>query len=297
MPLDHELKNGDRVEIVTDKNKRPSIIWLSFVRTTRAKEVIKACINREKREELIEKGRFIMNAYLERHFGKGLDKDLSLLRNLDGHILSTREKEDVLVQIGNLSRKPSSVIRGLDPSHTAMIQAATKQASEAGTRRAAEALTTTGSPTTLQKIIIGGERDLPYFFAKCCRPAEGKKIVAHVGRHGIKIHEAKCPSLRRSNNDRIIPAHFENDASDGMSLEIVITLRNNLGVLRQLGDACYSMKLNITDLHTSNLGGGRMECRLTAYAETEDYYLFDRLAERLKFSIPVIEEIELIHMG
>lgn len=245
----------------------------------------------------MEKGRFIMNAYLQRHFGRGLDKELSLLKNLDGHVLGTREKEDILVQIGNLSRKPSSIIRGLDQSQTAMIQVA-KHAQEmatAETKIPAEQSDTT--PDGLPKIVIGGEKNLPYVFAKCCHVREGKKIVAHIGRHGIKIHDAACPSLRRADTDRLIPAHFENEPSEGISIEISIKLQNGMGVLRQLGDTCYAMRLNITDLHTTNLGGGHMECRLTVYAETEDYYLFDRLSERLKLSISSIESIELIRMG
>lgn len=54
-PLDSILHNGDRVEIITDKNRRPSVTWLSFVKTSRAKEVIRSEINREQREILIIK--------------------------------------------------------------------------------------------------------------------------------------------------------------------------------------------------------------------------------------------------
>jgi (p)ppGpp synthase/HD superfamily hydrolase len=240
-----------------------------------------------------------MNAYLQRHFGKGLDKELSLLKNLDGHVLGTREKEDVLVQIGNLSRKPSSIIRGLDTAQAAMIQVA-RHAQESAATINSNATTpqqVSESGQDLPKIVIGGEKNLPYVTAKCCQVREGRKIVAHVGRHGIKIHDSKCPSLKRSNTDRIIPAHFENEPSEGISLEISITLKNNMGVLRQLGDTCYAMKLNITDLHTTNLGAGRMECRVTVYAETEDYYLFDRLSERLQLAMPSIESMELVRMG
>ncbi len=54
-PMDSILHNGDRIEIVTDKNRSPSVTWLSFVKTSRAKEVIRSYINGEQRETLIEK--------------------------------------------------------------------------------------------------------------------------------------------------------------------------------------------------------------------------------------------------
>lgn len=117
VPLDYELKNGDRVEIVTDKSRKPSVTWLSFVKTTRAKEVIKSYINREQREDIMEKGRSILNAYLQKNFGKALDKDMSILKVIDGRELDTKGKEDLLVQVGNLSRKPSSVIRSIREAH------------------------------------------------------------------------------------------------------------------------------------------------------------------------------------
>lgn len=111
--LDYELRNGESVEIVTDKNKHPNITWLSFVKTTHARECIKAYSNRTNRDGLIEKGRFILNAHLFKHFHKTLDKDLSLLKVIDGKTLDTEGRENVLVQLGNLSRKPSSVTRSI----------------------------------------------------------------------------------------------------------------------------------------------------------------------------------------
>lgn len=68
VPLDYCLHNGENVQIVTDKNKRPSLTWLSFVKTSRAREVIRQTINREQREQLIEKGRFILQSYLEKNY-------------------------------------------------------------------------------------------------------------------------------------------------------------------------------------------------------------------------------------
>ena len=55
----------------------------------------------------------MLNAHLLKHFNKTLDKDLSLLKIIDGKTLDTEGRENVLVQLGNLSRKPSSVTRSI----------------------------------------------------------------------------------------------------------------------------------------------------------------------------------------
>lgn len=114
VPLDYALHNGESIQIVTDKNRKPNPIWLSYVKTQKARDHIRQYINREERSYFIEKGRQILNAYLEKNYGKSLDHELSLLKYIDGRTLNTQEKEDVLVQLGNLSRKPSSILRALN---------------------------------------------------------------------------------------------------------------------------------------------------------------------------------------
>ena len=55
VPLDYQIINGDSIEIVTDPAKHPSITWLSFVKTAKAKDTIKAYVHRMNRDEFVEK--------------------------------------------------------------------------------------------------------------------------------------------------------------------------------------------------------------------------------------------------
>ena len=105
--------NGDVLEIITDSKRQASINWLSLVKTSRARDALKSFLASQNRDELIEKGRMMLASYLEQTFGMILDKDNNLLRVLDGHELTARDKEEIFVQIGNRSRKPSSVVRGI----------------------------------------------------------------------------------------------------------------------------------------------------------------------------------------
>lgn len=68
VPLDYSIANGDSIEIVTDPAKQPSITWLSFVKTAKAKDAIKSFVHRVNRDDFVEKGKFILNSYLEKHF-------------------------------------------------------------------------------------------------------------------------------------------------------------------------------------------------------------------------------------
>ncbi len=291
VPLDSELKNGDRVEVVTDKGRRPSATWLSFVKTTRAKEVIKSYMNREQREVLIEKGRNILNAYLERHFGKSLDKELSILKNLDGRVLDAKGKEEVLLQVGNLSRRPASVIRSLREEWGLPHE---KSETAPESKRKAEA---PSGPSDASGLIIGGEKGIPYRIAHCCSPKPGDRVVGYSSRFGIAIHRVGCQSLKKGTFDRFIPASWEGAPAASMRLRVEMVFENRIGVLRKLTDIFYLMRINILEISQANeQGGKRARIFFELQAEDEDYYLYERLTERIRMAIPEFVEAKLVEM-
>ena len=295
VPLDYELRNGDRIEIVTEKNRKPSVTWLSFVKTTRAKEVLKGYINKEQREELVEKGRSILNSYLEKNFGKGLDKEMSVLKNLDGRTLDTKSKEDVLVQIGNLSRKPGSVIRSLRetlgiPYEKTVQSGAAAQAGPAPSQKLKPGDDFPG-------LIIGGEKGIPYRLAHCCSPDPGDRVVAYANRLGITVHRVGCQSLRKGTFDRFIPASWEGSGPANMQLRVEMKFENRIGVLRKLTDIFYLMRINILEISQKNEDEGKTARILFCLrTEEEDYYLYERLIERVKLAIPEFRYSQLIEM-
>ncbi|MDD2693898.1 MAG: RelA/SpoT family protein [Candidatus Gracilibacteria bacterium] len=298
VPLDYTLRNGESVQIVTDVHRKPNPIWLSFVKTAKAKEHIRQFMNREERGFFLEKGRFILNSYLEKNYGKGLDKELSLLKNMDGHILDTKQKEDVLVQIGNLSRKPSSVLKAIhDDVILEML----------GTEKKIE---TKDEPIPKEKksrihnssdeeitVLIGQERDIPYKFAQCCNPVPPDKIMGYIGMGEITIHRFDCPNIEKIQPDRRMPAQWSNAQTDGVTLEVECIFHDKMGLLRQVTDILYQAGVNIESLTTSKLPNGDVSDRFILHSDEEDYYLYDRLVDRFRFAIPEFIEMRLISMG
>ncbi len=294
VPLDYELKNGEHVEVVTDKGKHPSPTWLSFVKTARAKEVIKAYINREQRDELINRGKFMLNSYLMRTFGRPLDRELSILTHVDDVVLDMRAKEDLLVQIGNLSRKPSSVVRGIEHLAALRVESSKKTLAEKASKKATSQ--TKATPET-PDIIIGGERNIPYTLAKCCEPTHGEKIVAYITRHGAMIHRAICPHVSRGNIDRCLPASYGDVQAQDITLRVDFVFQNRIGVFKDLSDIFYRMQINIEDLHTEKIDENDIRMLLTLHIEQEDYYIYDRLIERVRVSIPALRSTKLLSLG
>lgn len=289
--LDHELNNWDRVEIIIDKNKKPLITWLSFVKTTRAKDVIKSYINKANREELIEKWKYILNTYLYKNFWITLDKEISILKNLDGKVLWLKEKEDVLVQIWNLSRKPWTIVRSIREHANLDIKKILEEKRE--TKKQHKHI----AENKADEIFIWWERNIPYKLASCCNPQPWDKTVWYLTNNWVRVHKIDCISLKKWNVERLISACWGNCIEDKNSvvLAVELTFVNKIGVLRKLTEILYKMSLNIDEIRSEKMWD-LVKDYIVLESRVEDYYIFERLVEKLKLDIPEFREAKLIEM-
>jgi GTP diphosphokinase / guanosine-3',5'-bis(diphosphate) 3'-diphosphatase len=295
VPMDYQLHNGESVHITTDVHRKPNPIWLSFVQTAKAREHIRQFINREERSFFIEKWRFILNAYLDKNYGKWLDRDFSILRHVDGKNQDTKWKEDILVQLGNLSRKPATLLKTI---HDDVI------ASELGKRIPEESTTLIKSAKPVKKIIetngismiIGGEKNIPHKIAQCCNPTEkDRKIVGIIGQWVVTIHRFDCPNVKKIDLDRRIPSHWSDDTREHMiTLEIECIFHDRRGVLKDLAEIIYHMNLNVKTMNVTTLESGLVRDVFTLETAEDDYYIYERVEARLQFEIPELASIRLI---
>ena len=292
VPLDYELLNWDRVEIIIDKNKKPLASWLSFVKTNRAREVIKSYMNKSNRDELIDKWKFILNSYLNKNYGISLDKELSILKNVDWRVLDTKEKEDILVQIWNLSRKPISVVKWIMESGNFTL----KRIVEHEQKWDKDKKIKLSSP---EEIMIWWEKNIPYKIALCCMPKPGDKIIWYITRTWVNIHKMDCGSLRKWNLERFIDACFGNcqdQKPTWVILSVEIIFENKIWVLRKLTDILYKMNINIEEIVSVKIWEDKVKNIMTLESRYEDYYLFERLIERIKLTISEFVEGKLIEI-
>ena len=297
VPLDYQLHNGESISIVRDKNNKPKPIWLSFVATSKAREYIRQYINREEREFFITKGRDILNAYLEKNYGKGLDKELSILKNVDGAVLDTKQKEDILVQIGNLSRKPSSVLKVI--SDQIISEVLGEKISETPEKKEKTEKKPANFSENSTEILIGKEKNIPHKIAQCCHPTpETKKIIGAIGQGTVTIHALDCPNVEKIDLDRRIPAQWANQPleKDKITIVMEVIFKDKRGILMRLTEHFYNFDINVLDFKIEPMGGGLVKDIFTLETENDDYYIFERLEQRLKFDIPEITEMNLLSL-
>ena len=280
-PLDKELRNWDVVEVITEKNRAPNPLWLSFVKTLKAKNNIKSHIKQGDKELHRERWKDIMNRYLEKSWLDTFDKDLSVLKILDGREYSIEERGQLLEQVGNFSITPASLIRRI------LRQAGKRHKFKRNTSIKDVFIKKTPDISLDDiKVIIWWERNLPYKLGKCCKKKVTWNIVAHINSESIfTIHKRGCRILDKVNKDRLMSAYIEWEEDVPIYVKLKITVVNHLGILKILSEILFAMKINLDEISSKKKTRKETDVYLDLEIMWHDYLIVDRFVERLRLKL------------
>ena len=261
--LDHVLKNGDIVEILTSKNaKGPSRDWMKIAKSNEARSKIRQWFKKEKRDENIANGRSAFDAEL-RHCGIAM-KDV-----LDPEFLPVLLKkvayptlDDLYAAIGYggfTAQKAVSRIQG---------ELQRRQQQRQQEQMLAEAVTeskedpkpadTPKQPKAVkseQGIIVEGLDNCLVKFSKCCTPVPGDDIVGFITRgYGVSVHRADCPNAseekRKEQPGRWIHVSWGTDTNDSYPTTIEAVCKDRLNLLLDISSALSTTKAFVLGLNT-----------------------------------------------
>ena len=189
--LDYELKDGDLVELITQKGHTPSKGWLKIVKTEGAKSRIKSFFYKKEREKYISLGReMLVNECKKRNIDIN---DILTEENIEklNNALSTSSIDDIYFGVSTMKFLPSAVLNRLE------------------THEPKKKVITLERKNSKNGIIIAGSNDILCTIATCCNPVYGEDIVGYITRgYGVKIHSKNCPNIDL-NSERIIDATWE----------------------------------------------------------------------------------------
>ena len=198
VPLSYQLRSGDIVEVLTSKRDRgPSRDWLALVKTTRARNKIKAWFKAESRKDTEHAGRELLQEHLKRQERLPAQKIVGspLLADVIREI-GFRKADDFYIALGNAKISPKTVVNKV-LQRLKQGEAAEAEATAADdllrTRRRRTRPTTSSSKFGIS---VEGIDEVMLRLAKCCRPVPGDPIVGYIslGR-GITIHREDCPNV------------------------------------------------------------------------------------------------------
>jgi guanosine-3',5'-bis(diphosphate) 3'-pyrophosphohydrolase len=254
VPLHYELKSGDIVEILTaNKERGPSRDWLSLVRTSRARNKIKAWFKAESREDTEHTGRELLQEHL-RKAGLPAQKisGSALLADVIRE-MGFRKAEEFYIALGAAKISPkvvvNKVLQRLKQGEAAEEEHSPAEALVSGKDRRRARRRPTGSASQYG-IRVDGVQEVMVRLAKCCRPVPGDPIVGYVslGR-GITIHREDCPNVAslRKDPERFVAVEWEGDHETSFKVEVQVDAWDRHRLLEDLSRAIAEGGLNIVE--------------------------------------------------
>ena len=216
--LDHELKDGDMVELITQKGHAPSKGWLKIVKTEAAKSRIKSYFYKKEREKYIALGHEMLSNECKK---KNVDiNDIITDENIEklNTSLGTKDLDDIYFSIATLKYLPSSILSRLEVHEPKKkVLTLSKKDSKGGSG-----------------ILIAGSSDILCSLATCCNPVYGEDIVGYITRgYGVKIHSKNCPNIDL-NSERIIDAEWENNTDNRYTAKLKVYIDDVSDILLKI---------------------------------------------------------------
>jgi GTP pyrophosphokinase len=250
VPLHCELKSGDIVEILTAKRERgPSRDWLAMVKTTRARNKIKAWFKAESRQDTEHTGRDLLQEHLRK---QGLPAQKitgsALLADVIREV-GYRKADDFYIALGAAKVSPKVVVNKV-MQRLKQGEAADGDATGAELLRVGRPRRRPTKSSGQYGIRVEGVQDVMLRLAKCCRPVPGDEIVGYIslGR-GITIHREDCPNavILARDPERFASVSWEGERSTAFVVEIQIDAWDRHRLLEDLSRVFSESGANILE--------------------------------------------------
>ena len=234
VPLRTELRNGDRVEVITAPHAKPNPAWLSYVTTSKARAHIRHFLKTMQSGESAQLGERLLNQALISLGVKPQDMDEARWNKLLKDT-GVKTRQDMLADIG-LGRRLNMVVA--------------RQLSRVGDAVPGEAA---GHAV----VTIQGTEGMAVQFAKCCRPIPGDPIIGVIkSGQGLVVHTHDCPNLRkgRSSSEQWLDVAWDKNISRPFDVSIKLIVANQRGVLAKVAAAIADAEANIGNINFANEG-------------------------------------------
>ena len=236
MPLRADLKNGDRVEIITAAHAKPNPLWLNFVSTGKARSRIRHFLKTMHFEESVQLGERLLNQSLT-PLGSALAEIKKPQWDKFARDAGAKSRQEILADIGLGKRLAAVVARRL------------LSLGEPGP----------GEAPPVGSVIIRGSEGMAVQFAHCCQPIPGDPIIGIISKgQGMVIHTHDCPAVvkARHDPDRILDVAWDPETKKLFEVSIKTVVANERGVLAKVAAEIAEADSNIQNVAVDPDDGG-----------------------------------------
>jgi GTP pyrophosphokinase len=287
VPLRTKLRTGDIVEVVTQKDHKPSRDWLTFVKSPRARNKIKHWLNEDQRRRAVEIGRKLLEREARKFkvpMSQIADQDLGRIANEYGVATAA----DLLATLGQGKHSAHQVLNKLAPGFATQGDAAEVPETKPGSVEsimsdAVRKLHLTGSDS------LQGQNDLLVYRARCCNPIRGEEIIGYVTRgKGVAVHARSCPNVQNLlyESDRRIAVEWSRVGEENTGrpqrypVKITVFCNDRTGMLKEMTAVISDDNTNIRGVEIKREETG--EAIVEFVVEAEDLHHLNRMVLGLR---------------
>ena len=296
VPLSYKLQMGDRVEILTNKNAKPSRDWMGLVAMPSSRAKIRKYFSTQTKNDDAEQGRTeLAHELRKRGYGISTRRTVKAIDRVCEQF-ELRSPEDLFASVhtGKVSVKQAAnrIEEILEEGSPEQLAA---QAAQAERQAAHDQAMASGAPVMQSYaitqtvrgrrskrsncgVVVKGDPDLLVHLAHCCNPVAGDEIVGFVTRgRGVSVHRSNCPNVAdlRKNPDRMIEVAWDTSGATEFRVEIVVEATDRMGLLKDITVAIGDAGANILSAATQTTSQG--VARLRFLVAISDASLLDVL--------------------
>ena len=253
VPLSHELKSGDQVDIITSDNAKPNINWLDYATTARARAKIKSSLKDEKKE-IAEEGKAVLARKLKAQkiqFNEKSINELVVFFNLKTSL-------DLFYRVG-IGKIDNQMLKDFASSRSNALVSYFKSKM----KKSSVSLDINKEEITAKydQLVFGKEEEkLEYKLANCCNPIPGDNVFGFISvNDGIKVHKKDCPNALQLQSNyayRIIQAKWIDSSQQDFQAVIKLQGIDNLGLVSEITKEISSnMNVNMKNLNFDSSDG------------------------------------------
>ncbi|MFV9485017.1 RelA/SpoT family protein [Christiangramia sp. ASW11-125] len=253
VPLSHELKSGDQVEIITSDNAQPNVNWLDYATTARARAKIKSSLKDEKKE-IAEEGKAVLARKLKAQkiqFNEKSINELVVFFNLKTSL-------DLFYRVG-IGKIDNQLLKDFANSRSNSLVSYFK--SKIKKPQVAADINKDEITAKYDQLVFGKEEEkLDYKLANCCNPIPGDTVFGFISvNDGIKVHKKDCPNALQLQSNyayRIIQAKWIDSSQQDFQSVIRLQGIDNLGLVSEITKEISSnLGVNMKNLNFDSSDG------------------------------------------
>ena len=268
-PLHKQLRSGDTVEILTHPNQRPSRDWINFVRTSKARQIIRKWVREEEFKNSLALGKEMLEKELRRHRVQKPDDDelLGVAR-----ALKQPSAEALYAAVGSGDVSLSQVWNQLFPTEEEV-----RRRPSSAFERLVEKVK--GAPGGLR---IQGIDNMMVRYSQCCQPVPGDEVMGYVTRgRGVSIHRTDCPNLLSIPDltERRVEIIWESSKDQAFMVRLVVSGTDRRGLFADVAGAVSRTSTNIKSADLTALDTG---IEGTFVVEVKDLQHLNKVIEAMR---------------